>query len=77
MISSSPPKFSMVTTRASLWPISTWLKLTSRGDTRISAKSNLTVIRSTFSEEAVKILDTARRQLAEFTPRLSKFEDNS
>ena len=40
------------------------------------ASANKDSIRSTFSEEARTKLEAARRQLEEFTPRMSKFEDN-
>lgn len=43
---------------------------------RIEAVADLAGIGSKFSEEAAKDLDAARRQLAEFTPRLAKFEDS-
>ena len=43
---------------------------------QIEAESDLAGIGSKFSEEAAKDLDAARRQLAEFTPRLAKFEDS-
>ncbi len=43
---------------------------------RIEAVADLTGIGSKFSEEAAEDLDAARRQLAEFTPRLAKFEDS-
>ncbi len=40
------------------------------------ARSDLAGLGSKFSEEASKDLDAARRQLAEFLPRLSKYEDS-
>jgi membrane fusion protein, adhesin transport system len=40
------------------------------------ARANRDSIRSKFSEEARNKLDSARRQLEEFLPRLSKFEDS-
>ncbi|NQV57472.1 MAG: HlyD family type I secretion periplasmic adaptor subunit [Rhodospirillales bacterium] len=38
--------------------------------------ADLSGLGSKFSEEASKAIDAARRQLAEFTPRLKKFEDS-
>jgi adhesin transport system membrane fusion protein len=40
------------------------------------ASANRDSIRSKFSEEARSKLDTARRQLEEFTPRMSKYADS-
>lgn len=40
------------------------------------ARANRDSIRSKFAEDARSKLDTARRQLEEFTPRLAKFEDS-
>jgi len=40
------------------------------------ASANRDSIRSKFAEEARSKLDTARRHLEEFTPRMSKFEDS-
>ena len=46
------------------------------GSALAQASANKDSIRSKFSEEARTKLDTARRQLEEFTPRMSKFEDS-
>ena len=46
------------------------------GSALTQASANRDSIRSKFSEEARTKLDTARRQLEEFAPRMSKFEDS-
>ncbi|MBT4939317.1 MAG: HlyD family type I secretion periplasmic adaptor subunit, partial [Rhodospirillaceae bacterium] len=46
------------------------------GSVLTQARANRDSVRSIFSEEARSKLDAARRQLEEFTPRLTKYEDS-